>query len=369
MLDCMIAKSRLRALTAAVTLLARCGKDILLTSTADGLTLSSISPASTSFMRIRFTSSFFLHCNPQLTATKSHKNPDPVAFLCKCSVKSFHAILKRQRDTVLNLRLYSEGSEVSADDSSDTDDGSESNPIGSRMCLVFEYNCMEKITVVHKLGVQDLAEQTIVPVDFTDGSSMTLRCGDLLNLINHFSEKTEVAMTFDEENVALESVGKDIGEDVSFVQSKATLDVADFVTYDFKTDRVLAASVDSDEDGDGHGDGLNPHAYPSDVNAQTALVFSLKELKGLIIFCQFASASHYSGNQDDDFSASLLNTSKGDFPLNVAWLWGGRPIRFTARSETAFMGELGEGEAMWTAELTVATLAKATTGERGEEKN
>ena len=205
-MDVTISKERLKTLTACVTLLSRCGKDLCIVATHDGLTLSTMSAANTSFMKVKFTDSFFLSCSTgaqvnrnqrsvpasQFLFTSSQASPPPnidaenpaTAFMCKCSLKSVHSILRRQRQNCVSLRIYNEyvgggkkgsssNNEHTENESSSETDEDETNSaafrprrgrdsstpkIGERMCLTFEYTFQEKIRVHHKLIVTDQNE-------------------------------------------------------------------------------------------------------------------------------------------------------------------------------------------------------------------
>ena len=140
-------------------------------------------------------------------------------------------------------------------------------------------------------------------------------------------------------------------------------------SYDFREDWE-----DAEEDGNGS-------VPPDSINERVSLVFSLKELKGLISFCQYVNqkaggggGGGGGGNWDEgDFEAGVLGaSSKDDYPIVLAWLWGGQPMRFCCTSggmedEEGGMGE-GEGEPLWKVELTVATIEGEDEQQEGGEE-
>ncbi|GMI27947.1 hypothetical protein TeGR_g5795, partial [Tetraparma gracilis] len=272
-MDCTLMSHRLRSFTAAVALLSRCGRDLVLSSSASALTLSTVSPSNTAFLKVTFTRGFFhefgpAHAKPRAGGGGEEGGEAPT-FVCRCSLRACHSILRTARSGVHSLRLHSEGGGGGGTDSGTDDDAGagEAGPrVGERRELTFEYNCLEKIQVVHRLAVSDLSAATYVPIDFGAGSGLACRVGDLASLTSHFGERGDVCMSFDAEAVTVSSVAKSAADDAAGVSTKASLAVGEFESYEFRTDR-------GDESGD------EEDGPPGDVNEKAELVFSLRELK------------------------------------------------------------------------------------------
>ena len=176
--------------------------------------------------------------------------PAPPPFLCKTSLRAVHAILRHSRAGVLNLRIYSEGgapstvrgggSSGSTGEDSDTDDGTESGAVlplsqrrpaaAAKHSLCFSFTHLEKIRTTHRVPLSSLPSDTVVPVTFSNSSSLSCPAGVLSSLLNHFKDlKGEATMVMDPGRVTLESRRREGGgEKAAKVATRAALSASEF---------------------------------------------------------------------------------------------------------------------------------------------
>ena len=124
-----------------------------------------------------------------------------------------------------------------------------------------------------------------------------------------------------------------------------------FVEYSFRDERKDGEegipSQDDGEDGDGSGasqdDDAPPpgNAPPSKVNEEVTLVFGIKEARAMLQFCNAASASSSTGNDEYGYDGGA-----GEMDAVVSFHWGGRPVVI----------EASDGEGRYDAEVILATL-------------
>jgi hypothetical protein len=158
--------------------------------------------------------------------------------------------------------------------------------------------------------------------------------------------------------------GKDKKE-VLGIKNVGLICIDEFHEYCFRDDRVVGDDGDSDDDDDDsdsdndNNESNNKEDYPSDVNEQTSMLFSLKEVKSLLAFSQQVTSNPALNPDNDDYSNIASN--RDDIELHVKWLWGGKPIKFSFMYCNDKDGDNDgddDDDVMWSAELTMATRPK-----------
>jgi hypothetical protein len=311
-------------------------------------------------------------------------------FLCKTSLKAVHGILKRSRH-VHTLRISSSSSSYQPASqiltSTQSSDPPGPHPTAATQ-LVFEFSCPLGVRKIHRIGLQAAEHDWIVedPKVAQECSTLSCNADALIDLLDPVAKSAELVLTFTETECKAQSFdqftrgSKDLASataptapTTNSLKTETSMAVEDFQQYDFQTNRDAlgggrlkgfsskvggGGGADSTEGADGSSSAskssndAGASSMPSDVNEKVSLVFTTKELKALMVFCQGVSKPV----EDDE-------TYRPVKPLvECSFSWGGRPIIFKCTD----LDEEGEG-GKWEVMLILASRDWALLEpERGE---
>ncbi|GMH51722.1 hypothetical protein TrST_g11024 [Triparma strigata] len=130
-LSLLLPSSSIRPFSSSISCLHKIGRTIFLESSSTHLTLRTLNDTKSSFMKISFTSSFFLTLNPP-SSSKRKRTPSSDSFVCQIPSKNLYNILRHPRSNVVTLKIETQRKGVYVEDSDDEDEGEEE-------CLVLSF--------------------------------------------------------------------------------------------------------------------------------------------------------------------------------------------------------------------------------------
>ncbi|GMH68270.1 hypothetical protein TrLO_g10152 [Triparma laevis f. longispina] len=327
LLSLLLPQSSLRTFSSSISSLHKIGRTLFLEATPTHLTLRTLNDTKSSFMRIEFGSDFFLELMPgeldggqkkkrkveeeeeeEEKEEEEEEEEEKESFVCQIPSKTVHSVLRHVRLNVLTLRITSSTSPTGTTPDSDSDSDNDDNKEPTH--LILSYKTHSGTTLTHSLSMIP-SPLTTVYAPINDCSLTSIPSKVLRDLLEHMKKVVEVEVTFEEKRVRFESFE---GGGKGFIgSSKASIDASELTQNNFKTDRTLG-----------------PHLPPT-INTHSTLVFSLRELRSLLLF-------------------SSQNCGDENVNVECFYEWGGKPATFRIDGE-GFRGELITATMDWKANV------------------
>lgn len=313
-MDVVIPSHNIKTLSSSLSALSKVDKFVYIEfDPLEGLKLRSISCSKSSFCQFTFDVGFFERCSspPSSRLKRSGKrrrgnqsltddSEVEEKYLCRVLIRAMAAIL-RSRKGVQSLRIRSmgHGSGNGDDDLSDASNG-------RKMQLAFEFKIQSNgiMTVIHKICVSD--------ADAVVAIAARKNCSEIVSQPRVLLKMLEPVKS-NEAAFIISDVKKKVSV-TSFHYSDASSNLV--LSSSFSSALKTETTMDSNEFDEFHYSDYNSEKdSPQGAHDEVTLVFSCKEAKAMLQFCNQASL-------DDELK------------VIVSFHWGGKPISFEAEGDS-----------------------------------
>jgi hypothetical protein len=297
-MDCVIPSHSVRPFCAAIGCLSRIGKELYVDfDPIDGLTLRALNDAKSVFCSFQYEPSFFERCTaPPTVVSRKRRATNSSAsnstqndrLSVRLALKALSVVV-RARKNVLSLRIQT------------TNDNS---------FLAFEFQLQKQnsvVRVIHRIGVADA--QGVAAVAPTEGASeMVVSPSTLLRMLEPLKRTPEMALIVNDTLKLVSAVTfhqDDIQEETSVLtkptlKTETSIGCDDLMDFDYQSHPVL--------------DDNDPLPPPADLQNQVILVFTIKEFKAMLQFCNQAYVDQ-------------------ELRVSISFYWGGKPMVVKTSSE------------------------------------